>query len=300
MSQVGRSVGDMGRRHRQDHPGALHFVTNRGTAQTMVFRSDHDHRFFLALLGELEIRFGVQVIAYVLMGNHYHLILRSCDGRLAEAMQFLDGSHARRFNAKHERKGALWQARYDARAITDDAHFEQAGLYLHRNPERAGLVERAVQHRWSSLGAYGAGRSALRWLHLDPLAGRSGPEYLEAVAAKFEGGGGKITDPSLRRFTAEVEAAFRASDQAVATALSVSIDEFYVVVRGRANVPRMAAIAHAAKTTGLPLSEIAQRYGLRTADSVQSSIRRLRERSACDPALAAHLHRLGLERRLAG
>ena len=87
MSQVGRSVGDMGRRHRQDDPGALHFVSNRGTAQTMVFRSDHDHRFFLALLGELEIRFGVQVIAYVLMGNHYHLCIETPEGNLVKGMR---------------------------------------------------------------------------------------------------------------------------------------------------------------------------------------------------------------------
>ena len=295
----------MGRVHRVDEPGMMHFVTNRGTAQTMVFRTDRDRRTFLSMLGELETRFAVRIVAYVLMGNHYHLIVVSVDGRLPEAMHFLDGNHARRFNGAHERTGALFEGRYDSRPIRDDAHLERAGIYLHLNPLAAGLTSGPLGYPWSSLDAYAAGRAALPWLHLDLLAGRSGEQYLCAAVAELEGvlSVDHSSDDDVHAWCsntdAKVDAAFAASDSAVAQAFGASVDELYVVVRGRTNIARTAAIVRASRTTGQSLECVAQRYGLRSVNAVYSAVRRLREQAVADPGVALRLDGIGIRWRKA-
>ncbi len=265
----------------------------------MVFRSDTDRRCFLSLLGELESRFGIVVLAFVLMGNHYHLIVRSQEGRLAQAMQFLDGRYAQRFNAIHKRGGAFFQGRYHSRQIDTEPSLQSAGIYLHLNPLRAGLVQAPLKYRWSSLPAYARGHSPLPWLRLDLLDGQTGAQYLDLISAEAE----EVTslelpldDDGFTWWSDEpaAEAAFTASDERVATVLGSSIDEIYIPSVGQPNVPRMVGIAHAARQTGLPLADVAERYGLRSVSSLQSVIRRLRTLATHDEEVAQHIRKLGL------
>jgi len=297
----------MPRNPRTDHPGAIHFVTNRGTAQTMIYRSDRDRRLFLSLLGELGQRFLVRVLAYVLMSNHYHLILASEHGRLSEALHFLNGNHASWFNSVHGRTGTLFQGRYDARLIGDEAQLERAGAYLHLNPSKAGLVENPVSYPWSSLGAYKLERSSLDWLHLDLLGGRSGPHYVDDVlAASGEVRSIPDDDDSIHAWCVdEGEAtahAFHESDLVVARAFKVSVDELYIPAVGRRNLARTVAIVRAAQEVERPLAEVALHYGLRHVNAVHNARARLRRATAHDPALADHLRSIGiiLRDRLAG
>ena len=151
---------------------------NRGTAQTMIYRSESDRRVFLSILGGLEPDYEVRPIAYALMGNHYHVMFQSMTGRLSDAMQYLDGQYARLFNVRHDRTGALFQGRFRSERIDSDAQWHRTGIYIHLNPMRAGLEQQLGAWRWSSLSSYLAGRSALPWLHLDLLqGGRSGADY---------------------------------------------------------------------------------------------------------------------------
>ena len=268
----------------------------------MIYRTDSGRRVFLSLLGELETKFGVRVLAYVLMGNHYHLILDSLDGRVAQAMHFLDGNYARWFNAVHDRSGALFQGRYDDRLIHDDAHFERAGIYLHLNPLRARLVDDPARYRWSSLGAYASGRSAVAWLRLGLLRGRTGPQYLDDVLAQVDAVLlVEESDDDIHAWCSDAgaaaEAALATSDRAVALAFGVSINELYVVGRGRPNIARTAAIAAAADQADRPLADVARRYGLRSVNGIYSARRRLAEQAARDPRVAAALSRLDGEHR---
>ena len=292
----------MGRPQRVDEPGARHLVTNRGTAQTMLFRADADRRRFLALVGNLGDGFGVAVLAYVLMGNHYHLVVRSNEGRLAEAMQHLDGTYARGFNAIHDRQGALFQGRYDAQLLDNQPGLAAAGFYVHLNPLRAGLTRDPARYRWSSLGAYARERAALPWLHLDLMAG-TGSAYLTATlaAAGLTCASPGVGADDYEDFYSEWSgddpkaATFSEWDRDVASVFGVSVDELYIVARGRTNVARMAAMALALRLKGLPAGCIADRYGARSARTVHSAVQRLRERAASDPGLAARIHTLGGE-----
>jgi putative transposase len=81
----------MARQWRIEYPGAFYHVLSRGNDRQEVFRSDDDRKMFLGLIGEVSTRFQIDVLAYVLMGNHYHVLLKTGEGNLSKAMQKRQG-----------------------------------------------------------------------------------------------------------------------------------------------------------------------------------------------------------------
>lgn len=129
-------------------------------------------------------RFDVELWAYVLMGNHYHLVLRTRRPNLSRAAQWLGVSYASWFNARHERKGHLFQGRFKSFLIEDEHYLRTLLLYVHRNPVRAGLVERLADYRWSSYPCLAYGRGCASWLqraNVLSLFGREPSEFRRAV-----------------------------------------------------------------------------------------------------------------------
>jgi len=89
--------------------GAWHHVTARGNERRAIFRGEADLARMLAVLGEMAERFRVQIHGYVLMENHYHLIIETPEGNLSRAMQWLNGAYSTWFNRRHRRSGHLMQ-----------------------------------------------------------------------------------------------------------------------------------------------------------------------------------------------
>jgi len=88
------------------------------------------------------------------MTNHYHLVVETSSGQVSQAVQYLNGAHARRFNRRHGREGHLFRARFRATLLEDERHLEAACAYVLLNPVRAGLVAAAEDWRWA--GAVGS------------------------------------------------------------------------------------------------------------------------------------------------
>ena len=268
----------------------------------MLFRTTADRRSFLGIAIMLDEKYGVELVAYALMGNHYHLVVRSREGRVSDGMQYHDGQFARLFHLRHERDGSLFKGRFDSELIDTDAYLSQAGVYVHLNPVKAGLVERGVDYPWSSLRFYATKAPTPPWLASTwLLGGRSGDEYVDFVESQSAEVGAlpaPAWDPGVDWWTSGLEepvlAAIAAADQRVAAAFSVSIDEVYAVVRGRPNPARMVAIAYAARQLGVKHAEVAIRYGLKDRHSVRSSMRRLRQLVRTDPAVRNRVAALGL------
>jgi REP element-mobilizing transposase RayT len=147
----------------------LYHVLSRGNERRDVFFDDADRRRFLDTLGEMAQRFEIDVFAYVLMGNHYHLLLRTVRANLSRAMQWMGVTYTNRFNARHSRSGHLFQGRFKNMLVQNDAYLLQLSYYIHRNPLRAGLVERLAGYRWSSYRAYAYGQPAPEWLNTEPI-----------------------------------------------------------------------------------------------------------------------------------
>lgn len=128
---------------------------NRAAKRETMFACDGDYQAFERILHEGLSRADVSLFAYCLMPNHWHLVVSPlADGHLSQFMHWVTTTHARRWQLAHGSNGhgAVYQGRFKALPIKDDHHFLWVCRYVERNPLRAGLVERAEQWRWSSLG----------------------------------------------------------------------------------------------------------------------------------------------------
>src|SRR5215831_16370116 len=115
----------MARALRIERVGGRYHVTARGNERKDVFRDDADHFHFLELLSQLGERFAARVHAYVLMDNHYHLLLETPEANLSRTMHWLNAGYCLWFNRRHRRKGHLLQGRFGAFVVEDDAGWQE-------------------------------------------------------------------------------------------------------------------------------------------------------------------------------
>jgi putative transposase len=159
----------MGRPWRIEYEGGLYHVLSRGNEQRDIFYDDKDRQSFLTIIGEMAERYAVDVFAYVLMNNHYHLLLRTNDANLSRSMQWLALTYTRRFNNRHFRSGHLFQGRYKSIIIENDAYLMRLSCYIHRNPLRAKIVSRLSEYSWSSYKVYAYAEKGPDWLLTKPI-----------------------------------------------------------------------------------------------------------------------------------
>lgn len=118
------------------HDGVYH-VISRGTERCAIFKCDEDRNHFLDRLAETQRRYRLKLYAYVLMDNHFHLIVCTPDANLSRAMQWLKLSYSMWFNAKYDRVGPLFQGRFKGILIdSDESWLLELSLYVHLNPVR--------------------------------------------------------------------------------------------------------------------------------------------------------------------
>lgn len=138
---------------RLEFPGAIWHVTARGNARENIFLTDGDRMAFLSILDRVVTMFRWQVHAWVLMGNHFHLVVETPDPTLSRGMRQLNGIYTQRFNARHERVGHLFQGRFKALLVERQVHLLELSRYVVLNPVRAALVAHASEWPWSSYRA---------------------------------------------------------------------------------------------------------------------------------------------------
>ena len=155
----------MARSLRIEFDGALYHILSRGNERQDIFLDDGDYHIFFGVLQEMSERFQVDIFAYVLMSNHYHLLIRTNQPNLSKSMQWLGTTYTRRFNLKHTRCGHLFQGRFKSIIVQNDAYLMQLSCYIHRNPLRAGLVNRLADYCWSSYRAYAYKKNHPGWLN---------------------------------------------------------------------------------------------------------------------------------------
>ncbi len=159
----------MPRPPRIDFPGAWHHVMNRGADHRDVFQHDADCSVFLDSLATAADRTGLEVHAYCLMTNHFHLLVRSQQGHIASGMQYLLGRFTRLVNLRVKRDGPLFRGRYASVPVGADHQILQVCRYIHLNPVMARLTSRPEAWRWSSAAAYVGAAPAPRWLRTDAV-----------------------------------------------------------------------------------------------------------------------------------
>ncbi len=178
----------MARPLRLDHAGAVWHVTSRGNERREIFGDDEDRERFLATLGRVVRTFRWRVHAYVLMGNHYHLLVETPEPTLSRGMRHLNGIYTQAFNRRHGRVGHLLQGRFKAILVEKESHLLELARYVVLNPVRAGMTTTAGQWRWSNYRATAGVGPVPAWLETDWTLEQFGParearrRYREFVA----------------------------------------------------------------------------------------------------------------------
>ena len=143
----------MPRMARQKSESGYYHIILRGIGRQILFEDTEDHERFLTTLKRYRRELGFEVVAWCLMENHVHLLLRDVHDQIDLIMKKLAGSYAQYFNRKYDRSGHLFQDRYRSEPVPDEAYLLTVIRYIHRNPEKAGIC-RAQEYRWSSYAKY--------------------------------------------------------------------------------------------------------------------------------------------------
>jgi len=143
----------MARPLRIEYGGAFYHVTSRGNERRKIFYGNSDYEKFKVYLREAQEKYGYLLHSYVLMTNHYHLLIETPEANMSQVMHFINGSYTTYINRKRGRSGHLFQGRYKAILIERDRYLLELSRYIHLNPVRVGLVKRPEEYPYSSYGA---------------------------------------------------------------------------------------------------------------------------------------------------
>src|SRR5258706_317035 len=191
----------MSRPLRIEYKGGWYHVTARGNERRAIYRDERDRQHFFELLGEMTERFRVGLHAFVLMENHYHLLVELREVALSRAMQWLNVSYSVWFNRRRRRSGHLFQGRFKSVVVSREEWARALSRYIHLNPVRIaelglgkteqsgirsglapapdpGLVRQRVavlrQYRWSSYRAYIGIGARPEWLDCEDVLSLGG------------------------------------------------------------------------------------------------------------------------------
>lgn len=170
----------MSRPVRIEFPGAHYHVTSKGTNEQAVFLDDEDRGVFLNVLEGVVIRFGWRVHAYVMMDNHYHLVVEVPEANLSKGMRQLNGVYTQHFNRRHGRDGSLFQGRFRSIVFEPNEYLLPLCRHVVLNPLRLGVTRSANAWRWSSHRAMAGTVRVPGWLTTDVVLGRFGKRLADS------------------------------------------------------------------------------------------------------------------------
>jgi len=164
----------MSRPLRIEHENAWYHVMNRGTNHQNIFHSELQRGMFIELLHEIFVRYSVEIHAFCLMDNHYHLLIHTPFPNLSRAMRHLDGVYTQRFNLMEKKDGSLFRGRYKSILIEPESYLLQVSRYIHLNPVIAGISKKPEDFKWSSYSYYLGLFKAECWMKIDFILGLMG------------------------------------------------------------------------------------------------------------------------------
>jgi putative transposase len=169
----------MPRKARVEFAGAAYHLLDRGDHREPIFRDEDDREIFLTTLGQVCERTGWRVHAWVLMTNHYHLLVETPQPNLVAGMRWFPTTYTVRFNRRHRLSGHLFQGRYKAVVVNpdEDGHFVTLSDYIHLNPVRARMIAlngRLFDYRWSSYRWYATKKERPEWFEPARVLGELG------------------------------------------------------------------------------------------------------------------------------
>ncbi|MFT4712670.1 MAG: REP element-mobilizing transposase RayT [Candidatus Azotimanducaceae bacterium] len=164
----------MSRPVRIEFPGANYYVTSKGNGEKAVFRDDEDRAVFLNVIDTVVSRLEWIIHSYVLMGNHYHLVVECPNANLSKGMRQLNGVYTQYFNRRHGVEGPLFKGRFKSILFEKQSYLLLLCRHAVLSPVRSEAVTSPQKYRWSSYRAHIGLVKPLRWLCTDTLLGQFG------------------------------------------------------------------------------------------------------------------------------
>ena len=310
---------------RIEYPGAWYHVMNRGRRREDVFHLKEDYDAFVQIVRETVDVWNLQVAAYSLLPNHYHLLVQTPEGNISRCMRHINGVYTQRFNRSHDTDGQLFRGRYKAVLVEDDSHLLEVMRYIHRNPLRAGLVEHLDDYPFCSHLGYLSSAKRWNWLHRDFLLAmlankkrRRKSAYIDFVAQgepeaitsfyamkklpSLLGGEAfcewiktKYSHLGLQQEVPETQILAPAPNEIIQQVCSYfNLDEATLKKsrRGVENVPRDIAIYLSRRYCRKSLTEIGEPFGISNYSTVSSAIERIKVRKNNDRDLRQKLEEI--------
>ena len=168
----------MSRPLRVEYPGALYHVVSRGNGRLWLFKHDDAYSTFLDVLEEYIKKYYVVIHNFVIMRNHFHLVVETKLPNLGIFMNQVLRDYAMYFNRISRRRGSVFQRRYGAFLIQQDVYYKQLTKYIFYNPVKARLVKHPDEYKWSSLWYIMRRYKSIQWfdpkVSLSLIGGRRG------------------------------------------------------------------------------------------------------------------------------
>jgi len=171
----------MARPLRLELAGGLYHVTSRGDRREAIFLNDADRLVWLEVFAQTCKRFNWICHAWCLMDNHYHIVVETIEGNLAQGMRHLNGVYTQTFNRTHKRVGHVFQGRYKAIIVEKDGYLLELARYVVLNPLRAGMVKDIADWHWSSYAAMLGTQATPEWLQTDWILGQFSSQRRRAI-----------------------------------------------------------------------------------------------------------------------
>jgi len=312
----------MARALRIERSGATYHITSRGNRRQQIFDDDQDRERFLAFLGEASARYGFLISTYVLMTNHFHLVLKTTEANLSRGMKWLNGSYAAWYNRRHGKVGHLFGERFKGIHVQTEEYMRRLARYVILNPVRAGMVDAPQEYRWSSYRATAGLEAAPEWLatgELSPYFGDTSSWQESYVSFVAEGIGNPDpiwnglrrrvflgTEEWLRKMRQKVtinwsqkdiphdqRAATRASMGAILGAVAKTLDMTRRDIRlGHGGTARMIAAWLGVHEGRRRQRVIAQTLGLRSCSRVTQLVAECERQMRRDASLREQIHQL--------
>ncbi|MCC5862200.1 MAG: transposase [Gammaproteobacteria bacterium] len=177
----------MPRANRYHVPGQVWHITHRCHQREFLLANRDQRQRWQYWLFEARRRYGLCVLNYIVTRNHIHLLVRDRgDGEIARSMQLVAGRAAQEFNRRRERRGAYWEDRYHATAVSTDQHLVACMRYIDLNMVRAGAVSHPIQWPDSGYRAIQNPRQRYRVIDLDILMGLMGCRDLLSLQRRLD------------------------------------------------------------------------------------------------------------------
>lgn len=318
----------MSRPQRIEYQDAYYHVMNRGRGRRFIFHDPEYYEAFLECIAQAHQRFAIEVQAYCLMGNHYHLLIKTPRGNLSRAMRHINGVYTQKYNQLKKTDGPLFRGRYKAILIEASSYLLEVSRYIHRNPVEMNkpLVTDLKDYPWSSYPAYINQAATPTWLEKKDIYGELAVKHpLPAYKRFVERGldeetktfyaknqwpairGGKefatIADANALNMGREIQK-IRREEIPIKTIIA-AVAAYYQCKqrdikkakrgRGQKNTPRWIAMKLSQDLSGLTLKDIARYFGVKTYGTVSITIARLNQELKEDSQLADDYNSISID-----